>query len=114
MKQNSRLDRERSIIDNQLKKLATFSHLEKDTSLSVLMNSNLEHDTYLQKIIKHITMEKGMEINYWGELASVICCDRSDIYLRSLLNKIYLSRLSNIENKEDYLVEWQRLRSQLG
>lgn len=68
----------------------------------MLVNADLEHDTYLQKIIKRITLEKEMEINYWGELASVICCDRSDVYLRSLLNKVVERRR---KASDEFLVE---------
>lgn len=39
-------------------------------------------------IINLITKSDESDKNYWGELASVICCERSDVYLKALIGKV--------------------------
>lgn len=39
-------------------------------------------------IVNLITKGNEQEKNYWGELSSVICCERSDVYLRALMGKV--------------------------
>ena len=53
-----------------------------------LLNSNLNQEKFTQKMFDAIANEEEITRNFWAELASVICCDRSDVYLRSLCNKV--------------------------
>ena len=39
-------------------------------------------------IVNLITGENDSDRNLWSELASVILCERSDVYMRSLMGKV--------------------------
>ena len=42
---------------------------------------------YSQSIVDLIGSGAEAKRNHWGEIASVICCRRSDVYLQSLIKK---------------------------
>ena len=49
--------------------------------------------------IKNWMYEEIEKTNYWGELASIICCDRSDIFFRTLMRRIKTFR--EVESKKN-------------
>ena len=51
-------------------------------------DANLEMQRFAQSIADLITSGSRDNRNHWGEIASVICCARSDVYLKTLIAKI--------------------------
>ena len=57
------------------------------TRSDVKHNESLEMERYSQSIVDMIGSGAEAKKNHWGEIASVICCMRSDVYLQSLIKK---------------------------
>lgn len=54
--------------------------------MDTLLNYNKKE---ADDLIKHLNDSSvQQEKNFWGEIASIICCDRSDVYLQSVIKKI--------------------------
>ena len=53
-----------------------------------MLRKNMNQEAYIQMVANLITEENDFKKNYWSELASVICCERSDVYLKSLTTKV--------------------------
>ena len=56
--------------------------------MSNLLENNLNENEFSKQVMKLITDNNDSKRNYWGEIASIICCERSDTYLRSVMEKV--------------------------
>ena len=48
----------------------------------------MNQEAKVKELVDMITMSKEKKHNYWSDIASVICCERSDVYLRTLIGKV--------------------------
>ena len=55
--------------------------------LDVQYNANIEMQKFGQSIVDLISQGVELKKNHWAEIASVICCERSDVYLKALIKK---------------------------
>lgn len=49
---------------------------------------NPNEEAQFQELVDLITDSRDKKPSYWSDIASIICCERSDVYLRSLVSKV--------------------------
>ncbi len=79
-------------VNGPIKKLVRLKTTSKEASMreatAAMLGINIDQHEFAEALANSFLIHHEKEVNYWSDIASIICCSRSSVYLRSLTRKV--------------------------